>query len=274
MAITSKSLSLGEAVSNYLSDVSSGTKNASQAEVSRFARWYGKERSISGLTPAEVERFAERLSISDADYLRKLELVKAFLAYVKKKEWTKTNLSIHLKSKRGKAKTSGSAKKGSGKKRGATEAISMTRQGHVELNEELNGLKDERHKVIAEVRKAAADKDFRENVPFHAAREKRGHIEGRIMEIEGILKAAIVVETKKSSSLTVNIGDTVFVCELNSEEEMCYTLVGPKEADVIRGKISSASPMGQAILGREQGETVEILAPVGKLSYQIKRIQR
>src|SRR3990172_2749876 len=168
MAGTGPNSSLSEAVGSYLSDLSPEAKKASQAEVSSFARWFGKERPIGGLAPAEIESFAERLSVSDADYLRKMALIKAFLVYAKKKNWTSTNLSVHLKPKKGKIKTSASVKKRAGKN-GTPEAISMTRQGHAELKEELAWLKDERHKVITEVRKAAADKDFRENAPLHAA---------------------------------------------------------------------------------------------------------
>lgn len=264
-----KNQSLGDAVSGYLSGLAPEVKKSAQAELNRFTRSFGKDRPIRELTGTDIESFAERLSVSDADYPKKLDLIKTFLVYAKDKELTKSNLSIHLKPRKGKA----IARKGKAKK-GAPEPISMTRQGHAKLKEELAGLKEERHKVIAEVRKAAADKDFRENAPLHAAREKRGHIEGKIMEIEGTLKAAVVVETEDSSVLRVNLGDKVYVCEANSEEVVCYTLVGPKEADVIKGKISSASPMGQAILGREQGETVIIEAPMGKLTYSIKQIQR
>ena len=156
----------------------------------------------------------------------------------------------------------------------APETISLTRQGHAELKAELAALQNERHEVIAEIRRAAADKDFRENVPYHAARERKGHMEGRITELEGILKTAVIINEKQKDSLKVGIGDSVVLCEAGSEEELCCTLVSPKEVDVARGKISNASPLGQAILGREQGETVEIIAPVGRLYYLIKRIER
>ena len=268
MTSSRQNSSLGEATSAYLSDLSQEEKLASQQEVSKFARWFGKERPLSGLTPAEIESYAERVSLSDADYIRKLGLIRAFLAYAKKKDWTKTNLSIHLKAKKGKSRARPSARKD------APEPISLTRQGHAELKAELEALQTERHVVIAEMRKAAADKDFRENAPLHAARERRGHLEGRVQELEGILKTSIVIDEKGNASLKAGLGDKVVICELDSEEELCYTLVSTKEVDASRGKISSASPMGQAILGREQGETVEIEAPMGRLCYRIKRIER
>ena len=88
------------------------------------------------------------------------------------------------------------------------------------------------------------------------------------------MKSAVIIDGAKSSGLTVGIGDMVVVCEIGSTEEICYTLVSPREVDVKKGKISNASPVGQAIIGREQGETVEIQAPIGTLYYKIVRIQR
>ncbi|MEK7354408.1 MAG: GreA/GreB family elongation factor, partial [Chloroflexota bacterium] len=146
-------------------------------------------------------------------------------------------------------------------------------EGHAKLKAELTSLHSERHVVIAEIHKAAADKDFRENTPFHAAREKKGHIDGKIMELEGIMKSAVIIDEGRVSSLMAGIGDSITICEVGSAEELCYTLVSPREVDVRKGKISNASPMGQAIIGREQGETVEIEAPVGRLYYRIIRIE-
>lgn len=269
MTNTDRVPNLSEATGYYLSDLKPDVRATSQLEVTKFARWFGRERSLGGLTPAEVESYAEQLSLSDTDYAKKLEVVKAFLVYAKKKDWTKTNLSVHLKVKVRKGKT----KQPSAKKE-APETISLTKQGRVELQAELVALLEERHTVIAEMRKAAADKDFRENAPLQAARERRGHIEGRIKELEGVLKAAVVIEGKPDSGQRVGIGNRVVVCEVDSDEELCYTLVPPREADVIKGRMSSASPIGRAILGKEQGETVEIEAPVGKLRYRIKRIER
>ena len=104
MANISQNPGLGEATNYFLSDLPPEKKGASQQEVSKFARWFGRERPFSGLTPAEVESYAEHLSLSDTDYLRKLDLVRAFLVYAKKKGWSKTNLGVHLKSKKTKAK--------------------------------------------------------------------------------------------------------------------------------------------------------------------------
>jgi transcription elongation factor GreA len=149
----------------------------------------------------------------------------------------------------------------------------LTRQGYAELETELAALKSKRLDAIDEVRRAAADKDFRENVPLEAAREQRGQLEGRILKLEGTLKSAVVMDEKRNATLRVSIGDSVILRDLDSGKEMRYTLVSPREVDPTRGKVSSASPIGQAVIGRGQGEIVEVVAPAGKLRYQIKQVE-
>ncbi len=223
---------------------------------------------MAGLAAAEVANYAERLSVSDTDYMRKLELVRAFLVYAKKGGWSKTNLAVHLKVKKEKAGLRSSPRRGSPK------TVSMTRQGYAELEAELSALQAKRSAAIEEIRRAAADKDFRENVPLEAAREERGLLEGRIKELEETLKSAVVMDEKQEPTLTVSIGDSVILGELDSAEELRYTLVSPREVDPTRGKISSASPIGKAVIGRSQGEIVEVAAPAGKLRYQVKQVER
>ncbi|MBI2850916.1 MAG: transcription elongation factor GreA, partial [Chloroflexi bacterium] len=189
MVTENHSISLGEATDLFLSDLSTEKRGASRQEISKFARWLGRERPMSGLTPAEVETYAEQVSLSDTDYAKKLDVVKAFFVYARKKGWTATNLSIHLKVKVRKDKTKSKTSVKTPARRNEPETITLTPQGQADLQAELAVLLEERHAVIAEVRKAAADKDFRENVPFHAARERKGHIDGRIKELENTLKA-------------------------------------------------------------------------------------
>lgn len=269
MANKEQSPALGDASGKYLSSLKAAKMAASQAEVGKFVRWFGKERPFSVMTPAEVESYAERISASDAEYLDKLGLVRAFLAYGHKNGWTESNLGNHLKAKRGKLRSRSSAKK-----REAPEAIPLTEQGYSELKSQLASLSEERISLTAEIRRAAADKDFRENAPLHAAREKKGHVEGKIKELEGILKVAVVMDESSKGGLRVVLGDNVVICEMDNDEEICYRLVTTKEVDVKRGKISSVSPMGQAIMGKRPGDTVEITAPVGKLRYRLVRIDR
>ncbi|MFC1919055.1 GreA/GreB family elongation factor [Chloroflexota bacterium] len=256
---------LTEAAGYFLAGLPIEDRGTSQQEIYKFIRWFGRERSFDAIIAAEVAKYAEQLSLSDTDYIRKLELIRTFLVYAKKKGWTKINLAIHLKSKKAKPRQQSSARQVS------TETISLSREGHAKLKAELISLKNKRLEIIDEIRRAAADKDFRENVPLHAAREQKSHLEGRIMEVESTLKSAVIIDEKQKTTSRIGIGDSVVLCNLDSGDELSFTLVSPKEVDPAIGKISSASPIGQAIQGKEPGDIVEVVAPAGKLRYQIKQ---
>jgi len=260
--------SLGEVASSFLASLPPEERETSQQEVYKFVRWYGWERPFAGLTAPGVANYAERLSLSDTDYIKKLGLIRAFLVYAKKEGWSKTNLAAHLKTKKEKTRLPPLARQG------LLNTISLTRQGYAELEAELATLKSKRPQAIDEMRRAAADKDFRENAPLEAAKEQRGHLEGRIKELEETLKSATIVDGKRKLTPKVSIGDSVILCDLASGEELRYMIVSPRETDPIRGKISSASPIGKAIIGRGEGEVVEMTVPAGKLRYQIKQLER
>jgi len=256
--------SLGEAASRFLVGLPPEERRTSQQEIYKFIRWYGWERPFAELTAPEVANYAERLSLSDPDYVRKLELIRAFLVYAKKEGWSKSNLATHLKAKKGKTSSQSLFRQS------LPETISQ--QAYDELKAELAALKGKRLQAIDEMRRAAADKDFRENAPLEAARERSGQLEGRIIKLEEVLKSAVVIDGKQEVTSKVSIGDSIILRDLNSDEELCYTLVSPREVDPTKGKISVASPIGKAIIGRGAGEIVEVTTPAGKLRYQIKRV--
>lgn len=268
MTSGSKNLSLGEAASRFLAQLPTGEKGTSQQEIYKFVRWYGWERTFTRLTAPEVANYAERLSQSDTDYVRKLEMVRAFLAYAKKEGWSKDNLAIHLKTRKSKTRSGSSAR------RGRTEPVSLTRQGYEELQAELATLRDKSRQLIDDMRRAAADKDFSENAPLDAAKEQRGQVEGRIMELEEILNSSVIIGEKREVATKVDIGDTIVLKDLTSGEELRYMLVSPREVDPTRGRISAASPIGRAAIGKSQADTVEVTVPAGRLRYQIMRIER
>jgi transcription elongation factor GreA len=259
---------LGQGVIRFLATLSLGKREASHPEVYKFARWYGWEIRFSRLEAHQVERYAEQLSISDTDYARKLELVRSFLAYAKKAGWTSTNLATHLKTRKSKANPAVAAG------RGLPEKVSLTQERYDEMAAELDSLKDRSRRLVGEIQRAAADKDFRENAPLQAAREERGHVEGRIKELEEALKAATIIMEKKEPAVKTIVGDSIVLEDLASGDELRYMIVDPREVDASRGKISVASPLGKALLGRKGGETVEINVPAGRLRYRIKRVER
>jgi transcription elongation factor GreA len=263
----SHNFSLGEAATRFLGSLSPEERGASQQEIHRFVRWYGRERPLAGLTAPEVANYAERLSVSDASYAKKLEVIRAFLIYAKKKGWSKTNLATQLKAKKGKTLVRASSR------RVQSQTVSLTEQGYAELKAELDILKSRRLEAIDEMRRAAADKDFRENAPLEAAREQHGQLEGRIEELEETLKSASIVGGEEKDALKVDIGDSVILSDLASGEELSYRIVSPREVDPTQGKISNASPIGKALIGRGRGEVVEVIVPAGKLRYQIKQLE-
>jgi len=263
----SRNPSLGEAARWFLASLPADVGEASQQEVYRFVRWYGWERPFAEITAPEVASYAEQLSLSDTDYIRKLELLRAFLVYAKKEGWTKTNLSTHLKTRKGKTRLPSSARQI------VSNTVPLTRQGYAELEAEMAALKIKRSQAIDEMHRAAADKDFRENAPLEAAREQRGQLEGRIKKLEEALKLAIVIDEKQNVIPKVSIGDSIVLHDMASGERLCYMVVSPAEVDPVRGRISSASPLGKAIVGRGQGEIIEVAVPAGKLRYQIKEIE-
>jgi len=263
-----ENLSLSEAAGRFLASLPVEDRGTNQQEIYKFVRWYGWERPFTRLTAPEVANYAERISQSDTDYLKKLELIRAFLVYAKKEGWRRDNLAVHLKARKGKTKVRASVRKN------RLESVELTQEGYDELKAELGALQSRRPQIIDDMRRAAADKDFRENAPLDAAREQRGQLEGRIMELEEILRSAVIIDEKRKDAPRVNIGDSIVLQDLASGEELNYTLVSPREVDATRGKISGASPIGKAAIGKGQGEVVEVTVPAGKLRYQIKQIER
>ena len=145
-------------------------------------------------------------------------------------------------------------------------------QSNFWTEDELEKLKVQRSQVTVELRKAAADKDFRENAPLHAAREKKSYIEGRIQEIENVLKKVHIVDGSAGTT-TVKAGYTVELEEVMSGKQRIFMLVGSKEANPSRGKLSIESPIGKELLNKEIDDTVKVTAPAGTFEYRIKSIK-
>lgn len=267
MTISDNSPTLGEAVTLFLEQLSAEKRETSQPEVHKFAHWYGWDRPFSRLTAPEVAGYADQMPQSDTDNVRKLELVKAFFAYAKKMGWSAVNMGVHLKARKG--KTGSNAVR-----RVQMDPVTLSQERFDELKAELDGLKQRSLELIEEIRRAAADKDFRENAPLHAAREERGHVEGRIHELEEMFKVTTVIDSSREVTHKACIGDSVVLCDLSTGADVCYTIVDPREVDASKGKISMVSPLGKAVVGRCEGDEVEIMAPAGKRCYQIKRIER
>ena len=261
------SSSLGQVATQFVLRLPSEERLKAQQEVYKFVRWYGEERQLSELTIPEVANYAEQITSSTTEAVEKLGIIKTFLAHGYKQGLTTTNLAAHIKVKKTSSRSLHSSKPHS---RGA---VLLTTQGYAVLKAELATLKDERPRIAEELRKAAADKDFRENAPLDAAREYQGQLEARIRELESTLKLATVMDEQQASGGKVAIGDTVVLRDLASGEELDYTLVDASEANPMERKLSVTSPVGQALLGRQRGNKVEVRAPGGILHYQIEDVK-
>ena len=148
--------------------------------------------------------------------------------------------------------------------------FSLTADGLQALKDELAHLTTTKRSEIAErLKEAKADGDLSENAMYDAAREQQGFVEGRISEIEHILKHAKLIES--SGKAAVGLGSTVHV-EV-SDGKQRYQIVGSTEANPDEGKISDESPIGRALLGKKPGEKVEVTVPSGTLSYKILKVE-
>lgn len=149
----------------------------------------------------------------------------------------------------------------------------MTGEGHAALDAELKRLKtEERPSVIAAISEARSHGDLSENAEYHAAKERQSYIEGRIAELEDKLARAQIIDVAKLSGSTVKFGATVTVIDEDTEGEAIYKIVGEDEADVKSGKVSITSPIARALIGKEEGDVIEVAAPGGAKSFEVVRI--
>ena len=150
----------------------------------------------------------------------------------------------------------------------------MTAGGYQALDDELKRLKTvERPSVIAAISEARSHGDLSENAEYHAAKERQGWIEGRIAEIEDKISRAQVIDVSKLSGSQVKFGATVTVIDEDTEEEGRYQMVGEHEADVKEGRVSITSPIARAMIGKEQGDVVEVNTPGGVKAYEIVKVE-
>ncbi|WP_138934829.1 transcription elongation factor GreA [Roseovarius arcticus] len=152
------------------------------------------------------------------------------------------------------------------------EKIPMTRAGNDALNAELKHLKSvERPAIIRAIAEAREHGDLSENAEYHSAREKHSFIEGRVKELEGTLGRAEVIDPKKLSG-SIKFGATVTLVDEDTEEEKTWQIVGEHEASVEKGLLNIKSPIARALIGKEEGDSVEVRTPGGDRAYEVIKI--
>ncbi|MBN1285678.1 MAG: transcription elongation factor GreA [Anaerolineae bacterium] len=153
------------------------------------------------------------------------------------------------------------------------EPVYLTEEGAAKLRAELEELVNVRRPALANKLKEAREMgDLSENADYTDAKEQQGFLEGRIQQIEYMLRAAKIITDEDRSSSMVHVGSRVTVVEDGSDEPEAYVIVGVAEASPAEGKISNESPMGRALMGRGVGEMVVVEAPAGPLRFKIKAI--
>jgi len=153
------------------------------------------------------------------------------------------------------------------------EKIPFTPQGLDAIKAELAHLKGhERPTVIQAIADAREHGDLSENAEYHAARERQSFVEGRISELEDVTSRAEIIDAAKLSTEKVTFGTTVEVADEDTDEESTYHIVGPYEADITKGLVSTSSPIARGLIGKSVGDSAEVHTPGGVKSYEILSI--
>lgn len=152
------------------------------------------------------------------------------------------------------------------------EKVPMTPRGMTALQSELKHLKSvERPAIIRAIAEAREHGDLSENAEYHSAREKQSFIEGRIKELEGLISLADVIDPAKMSG-AIKFGATVTLVDEETEAEKTYQIVGEQEADIENGLLNIRSPLARALIGKEEGDSVEVRTPGGTRDYEITAV--
>lgn len=258
-------MNLRDALAQYLAEAGAKLPAYAHQELHRFGRSLGLERELELLRAPDVAAYAENIVASGGDIHGRLAPVKEFLNYSKKKNLSDQSLAPHVKIPRAAVPKGNTAIEG-------FQYVAMTAEGIASLKSEMNGLKGHRQDMADAIKIAAADKDFRENAPLDAAKEAQGLNEGRISEIEEMLRRAFVPE-KGAPGSGAWVGQTVVLKDLSNGKQVTYKLVNSAEADPSGGKVSVDSPVGRAVAGTRAGASISVQAPSGERKYEIISVE-
>ncbi len=149
----------------------------------------------------------------------------------------------------------------------------MTGEGYRRIEEELKNLKSvERPAIIRALSEAREHGDISENAEYHAAKERQGFIEARVVELEDKMRRADVIDVSQLSGSSIKFGATVLLADEDTDEESTYQIVGTDEADIKLGLLSVTSPLARALIGKAAGDSVDVETPRGHKSYEIIKV--
>ena len=273
-----------KSVNLYTNRMRKSRKETIKTDLSSFIQWltisldnksYDENTNLENINlniiePFFIEQYVKltNLKHSNQNASKKLTVARDYLNYIHTEGFTESNLGNHIRNKKGRRSGSVSLKS----KVHEGDIVEISKEYHDSLEKELNVKYKERENVVVDINKAAADKDFRENAPLEAAREKQGLIESQIKTIEETLRKSVIINTKKSNKKNkiAQIGSKVTLIKENKRTKI--NLVASPEADVNLSKISLESPLGKAIMGRGENDHVTVSAPAGEIKYTIIKI--
>ncbi len=155
-----------------------------------------------------------------------------------------------------------------------TDRVPITAEGLGIVQEELRHLKSvARPEVIRAIAQAREHGDLSENAEYHAARERQSFIEGRLAELEDSVARSEVIDVGALSGKTVKFGATVTVVDEDTEKKLTYQIVGEMEADIKSGRLAITAPLARALIGKEVGDSVEVITPKGEKAYEIVKVK-
>ena len=240
----------------------SSKKLITNKEVIRFGKWYGFEQNTIDITPILIEEYSNKILANNlSTNVNSVQELRKFIRFINPKLTT----GLTLKRKQ-------TFNKSVGILNASAELSTLTKAGHKAKSQELEELKKGRIEIAEQIKIAAADKDVRENSALEAARESLGKLEAQIKELDTILTKSQIVNERASKN-RISIGSQVSLQETTSKKSSIYTIVAPIEASPLEMRISSQSPVGNALLQHKSGDIVEIKTPGGLVTYKIKKVR-
>jgi transcription elongation factor GreA len=263
--VVNDNLTVSDAVKHFANSASTG-KHADVQEAMRFARWLGEDKRMADIHAPDVEAYVTSFGLNSPNAANRAESLKSFLNHAHKNKLMTEKLVSHVRVRRAGPKTRSQAREIEEQPQ-----VHMTKEGRAALEAELEDLKGRRPRIAQELRDAMADKDFRENAPLDAARETQGQMEARIREIEATLRHAVTVEAEGGE--VAGVGSNVVLSNMASGTKLSYLLVSSAESRPTAGRLSVASPVGQAIVGHRAGDEIEVQAPSGRVRFRIDSVE-
>ena len=255
-----------ETVGTYIGSLKSSDDSV-QRELRRFVTWCGPDKDLANIAPSVIGDYADSVAGTGTTPQagERLQVVRKFLSYAKKKGIIDVNLAQHVRIRKSRTKKGGPGV-------ALKDRIQLTFDGNAQLVTQLEELKSQRAPMAKEIQKAAADKDVRENAPLEAAREQLGQLESRILEIERTLSKVVIIDSDGVVSKVVRLGTAVWLQDSETGRKSRYTVVSASEANPMDSKISDVSPLGKALLGQRADQIVMAETPRGTMRYRILQI--